>query len=73
MKYEADNFAFDGEIYPINSDETIFKTFKIGTRVHSKNHAEAVEKCPVKWVIFDCLKIEGKNVMDLSILKDLRP
>lgn len=71
LKYEADNFAFDGEIYPINSDGTPAPFQKLGTRVHSKNHAEAVEKCPVKWVIFDCLKIEGKNVMDLPYTERL--
>jgi DNA ligase-1 len=38
----------------------------MGTRVHSKNIQEAMEKVKVKWVIFDCLKLNDETIMDFS-------
>ena len=64
-EYDVPNAILDGEIYPINEDGTPAEHKKMGTRVHSKNHAEAIEKVPVEWVIFDCLKINGETIMDL--------
>ena len=37
----------------------------MGTRVHSKNVQEAMERVTVKWVIFDCLKWGRETIMDL--------
>ena len=56
----------DGEIYPIKDDGSPAEHKLMGTRVHSKDHAEAREKVKVKWVIFDCLKIGNETIMDLS-------
>jgi len=55
----------DGEIYPIKDDGSPAEHKLMGTRVHSKNHAEAREKVKVKWVMFDCLKFNDKTIMDL--------
>jgi len=64
-EYEVD-CILDGEIYPINDDGSPAEHKLMGTRVHSKNHAEAREKVKVKWVIFDCLKVGNETIMDLS-------
>lgn len=65
-EYDISNAILDGEIYPINEDGTPAEHKKMGTRVHSKDHAEAIERVPVEWVIFDCLKFNGETIMDLS-------
>ncbi len=62
-KYEVD-CILDGEIYPIKDDGSPAEHKLMGTRVHSKDHAEAREKVKVKWVMFDCLKYDGVTVMD---------
>ena len=64
-QYEVD-CILDGEIYPIKDDGSPAEHKLMGTRVHSKDHAEAREKVKVKWVIFDCLKIGNETIMDLS-------
>tara|TARA_R110001599_G_scaffold71014_4_gene198400 strand:- start:3208 stop:4611 length:1404 start_codon:yes stop_codon:yes gene_type:complete len=56
----------DGEIYPIKDDGSPAEHKLMGTRVHSKDHAEARERVPVRWVVFDCLKIADETIMDLS-------
>ena len=43
----------------------------MGTRVHSKDHAEAREKVKVKWVIFDCFKFDSITVMDFPYQRRL--
>ena len=58
------NCILDGEIYPIKDDGSPAEHKLMGTRVHSKDHAEAREKVKVKWVIFDCLKIGNDTIMD---------
>ncbi len=63
--YEVDNVIFDGEIYPINEDGSPAEHKLMGTRVHSKNVEEAMERVKVKWVIFDCLKWAGETIMTL--------
>tara|TARA_R100000231_G_scaffold41891_1_gene36548 strand:- start:2303 stop:3835 length:1533 start_codon:yes stop_codon:yes gene_type:complete len=63
-QYEID-CILDGEIYPIKEDGSPAEHKLMGTRVHSKDHAEAREKVKVKWVIFDCLKIGIETIMDL--------
>jgi len=70
-KYDVD-CILDGEIYPINDDGSPAEHKLMGTRVHSKNHAEAREKVKVKWVIFDCLKMGDKTIMDLEYLTRLQ-
>ena len=62
---EYPNGIYDGEIYPINEDGSPAEHKKMGTRVHSKNVQEAMEKVEVKWVMFDCLKIEGRTIIHL--------
>lgn len=56
----------DGEIYPIKDDGSPAEHKLMGTRVHSKDHAEARERVSVRWVVFDCLKIADETIMDLS-------
>lgn len=63
QEYEHD-CILDGEIYPINRDGTPAEHKLMGTRVHSKNVTEAVSKVPVRWVIFDCLKLGTETLMD---------
>ena len=48
------NYILDGEIYPIeNGKPAPFQ--KIGTRIHSDDISQAMEKCPVKLIVFDYL------------------
>mgnify|MGYP003110505613 CR=1 FL=1 len=75
-EYEVD-CILDGEIYPIKEDGSPAEHKLMATRVHSKNHEEAMEKVKVKWVIFDCLKYKEVTIMQLpywhrlEILKQL--
>jgi len=70
-EYDTD-CILDGEIYPIKDDGSPAEHKLMGTRVHSKDHAEAREKVKVKWVIFDCLKMGDKTIMDLEYLTRLQ-
>ena len=63
--YEVDELILDGEIYPILEGGSPAPHSKLGTRVHSKDKADAISKCPVKWVIFDCLMYNGVTIMNL--------
>jgi len=63
--YEVDELILDGEIYPILEGGSPAPHSKLGTRVHSKDKADAISKCPVKWVMFDCLKYDGVTIMNL--------
>ena len=63
--YEVDELILDGEIYPILEGGSPAPHSKLGTRVHSKDKADAISKCPVKWVIFDCLMYDGVTIMNL--------
>ena len=69
--YEVMQAIFDGEIYPIKEDGTPDEHKKMGTRVHSKDHTEAMNRVPVRWVIFDCLKWGERTLMDLSYFERL--
>jgi len=69
-QYEVD-CILDGEIYPIKDDGSPAEHKLMGTRVHSKDHMEALQKVKVKWVIFDCLKIGEETIMDLSYAERL--
>ena len=69
-QYEVD-CILDGEIYPIKDDGSPAEHKLMGTRVHSKDHAEAREKVKVKWVIFDCLKFGDETIMDLPYAERL--
>lgn len=52
--WEEGNYILDGEIYPIEKGKPApFQ--KIGTRIHSNNIVQAMEKCPVELVVFDYL------------------
>ena len=64
-EYEVMSAIFDGEIYPIKEDGTPDEHKKMGTRVHSKDHTEAMNRVPVRWVIFDCLKWGERTIMGL--------
>ena len=69
-QYEVD-CILDGEIYPIKDDGSPAEHKLMGTRVHSKDHMEALQKVKVKWVIFDCLKIGDETIMDLPYAERL--
>ena len=64
--YDIKNAILDGEIYPILENGTPAPHKLMGTRVHSKNIQEAMERVPVKWVIFDCLMLNDETIMDFS-------
>ena len=70
--YSIHNGIFDGEIYPIKEDGSPDEHKKMATRVHSKNHQEALDKVAVKWVIFDCLKLNDETIMDISFSERLK-
>ncbi len=63
--YIVNECILDGEIYPIDEFDNPIDHKHMGTRVHSKNVEEARMKVRVKWVIFDCLKMGNRTVMDL--------
>jgi len=69
--YNVTTAIFDGEIYPVNEDGSPAEHKKMGTRVHSKNVLEAVERVPVAWVMFDCLLWENETIMDLRFSQRL--
>ena len=64
-----ESFIIDTEIYPVESDGRPAPFKKMGTRIHSKNVKEAIEKCPVELAVFDCMMFNDENLMD-SPLKD---
>ena len=66
QEYEIENAILDGEIYPILENGAPAPHKTMGTRVHSKNVQEAMERVKVEWVIFDCLLLNNETVMDLS-------
>ena len=63
-EYENDGI-FDGEIYPIKADGSPAPHQTLGTRIHSKNIEAAIEKCPVEWVMFDVLMLDGETLVDM--------
>ena len=63
--YDIEEAILDGEIYPILENGSPAPHKQMGTRVHSKNIEEAMERVKVKWVIFDCLMLNGETIMDL--------
>lgn len=69
--HQYDDGIYDGEIYPIDSQGHPIEHKHMGTRVHSKNWDDA-KKIEVKWVVFDCLKIKGKNIMHLPYEKRIQ-
>jgi len=64
--YGVKNAILDGEIYPILENGAPAPHKQMGTRVHSKNIQEAMERVKVKWVIFDCLLLNDETIMDIS-------
>jgi len=66
-----ESFIIDTEIYPIESNGRPAPFKKMGTRIHSKNIEEAVEKCPVELAVFDCMMFNGENLMDNSLRERL--
>jgi DNA ligase-1 len=65
QKYPTTEVILDGEIYPINEDGSPAPHKKLATRVHSKDNEAAIEKCPVRWVMFDILMRDGETIMQL--------
>ena len=61
------NGIFDGEIFPIDSNDNPKPHKHMATRVHSKNVEDAILKCPVKWVVFDCMRLEDDNLINLPL------
>jgi len=66
-----ESFIIDTEIYPVESDGRPAPFKKMGTRIHSKNIEEAVEKCPVELAVFDCMMFNDENLMDNSLRERL--
>tara|TARA_R110000824_G_scaffold34623_5_gene109609 strand:+ start:97 stop:1635 length:1539 start_codon:yes stop_codon:yes gene_type:complete len=66
LGWEQTNFIIDTEIYPINEDGSPAPHQKLGTRVHKKNKAEAVAKCPVTLAVFDILMFNGDSLLESS-------
>jgi len=64
-------FIIDTEIYPVENDGRPAPFKKMGTRIHSKNIEEAVEKCPVELAVFDCMMFNRENLMDNSLRERL--
>jgi len=71
LTWKQSSFILDTEIYPINPDGSPAPHKVLGTRVHSKNKTEAVEKCPVKMVIFDAMKVGDTVLIDMSLTERL--
>lgn len=44
----------------------------MGTRVHSKDVQNAIERVPVAWVMFDCLKWEKETLMEMPFSQRLK-
>lgn len=65
--WEQDDFIIDTEIYPIEADGSPAPFQRLGTRIHSKNHAEAVQKCPVRLAVFDCMTLGGRTLIELPL------
>ena len=65
QKYATTEAILDGEIYPIEEDGSPAPHQKLATRVHSKDNDAAIEKCAVKWVMFDILMRDNETVMQL--------
>lgn len=63
--YDCQTCILDGEIYPVEVGGSPAPHSRLGTRVHSKDHASAIERCPVDWVMFDCLMLNGENLTAL--------
>jgi len=66
QSYDVKNAILDGEIYPILENGAPAPHKQMGTRVHSKNVQEAMERVKVEWVIFDCLMLNDETVMDMT-------
>jgi DNA ligase-1 len=64
---EKVEFIIDTEIYPVDGEGNPEPFKKFGTRIHSKNIQDAIEKCPVKLAVFDCMMYDVENLMDLPL------
>jgi len=60
-----DTFIVDAEIYPVNHDGSPAEHKKLGTRVHSKDKAQAVADCPVKLAVFDMMYDGFESLLDM--------
>ena len=67
-----ESFIIDTEIYPVEDNGRPAPFKKMGTRIHSKNVQEAIEKCPVKLAVFDCMMFNDENLMGLPLEKRLK-
>ena len=66
-----DDYIIDTEIYPIDLDGSPAPFKNMGTRIHSKDVAVAVERCPVKLAVFDCMRYDVENLVDFTLGKRL--
>jgi DNA ligase-1 len=62
-----DDYIIDTEIYPITLDGQPAPFKHMTTRIHLKDIAAAVERCPVKLAVFDCMRYDVENLLDLSL------
>jgi len=63
--------VLDTEIYPVENGRPAPHQ-RLGTRIHSKNVEEAIEKVPVKLAIFDILSLDGLYIIDRPLRERLQ-
>ena len=61
---DAEKFIIDTEIYPVETDGSPAPHKLMGKRVHKLNKLEAVQECPVKLAIFDCLLWDEETLLE---------
>jgi len=54
----------DAEIYPINRDGSPAEHKLLAKRVHMKDKAKAIERCPIQLAVFDILSIQGRSLLE---------
>ena len=54
-EFDCNDFILDTEIYPVDEHGKPVEHQKMAVRVHSKDFAKAIQRCPVRLVIFDVL------------------
>jgi len=69
LKWEnlPSQYIIDTEIYPVNMDGSPAPFKNMGTRIHSKDIEAAIEKCPVKLAVFDCMLYGVENLVDVKL------
>jgi DNA ligase-1 len=77
--WDVNSCILDTEIYPINIDGSPAEHKLLAKRVHMKDKASAMVKCPVKLAVFDMLSSMGVSLLEeplenrIDVLKDIVP